>query len=71
VFVVGPDGKAHRRAVVVGLTSGDETQIVSGLRVGEKVVIKGQDALPDGAAVTVESAEKESEPAARGPAEKE
>jgi RND family efflux transporter MFP subunit len=54
VFVVGLDGKAHRRPVVAGLTSGDETQIVSGLREGEKVVIKGQDALPDGAAVTVE-----------------
>jgi RND family efflux transporter MFP subunit len=65
VFVVGADSKAHRRAVVVGLTSGDEVQIVSGVREGEKVVVKGQDELPDGATVTVEDtgAEGESAPA--------
>src|SRR4029453_17608530 len=56
VLVVGADGKAHRRAVEVGLTSADEVQIVSGLRAGEKVVVKGQDELPDGAAVEVEEA---------------
>jgi RND family efflux transporter MFP subunit len=64
VFVVGADSKAHRRSVVVGLVSAEEAQIVSGLRDGEKVVVKGQDELPDGATVTVEETEKESEPAA-------
>lgn len=63
LFVVGADNKAHRRDVVVGLTSGDETQIVSGLREGERVVVKGQDELPDGATVTIEEKEKEGEPA--------
>ena len=53
-FVVGADSKAHRRAIVVGLTSGDEVQIVSGVREGERVVVKGHDELPDGATVTVE-----------------
>jgi len=62
--VVGADSKAHRRGVVVGLVSAEEAQIVSGLRDGEKVVVKGQDELPDGATVTVEETEKESEPAA-------
>jgi RND family efflux transporter MFP subunit len=70
VFVVAADGKAHRREVVAGLTSGDEVQIVSGVREGEKVVVKGQEELPDGATVTVESAEK-TEPVAKAPAEKE
>jgi hypothetical protein len=46
VFVVGADNKAHRRAVVVGLVSAEEAQIVSGVRDGEKVVVKGQDELP-------------------------
>jgi RND family efflux transporter MFP subunit len=54
VFVVGADNKAHRRAVVVGLVSDDEAQLVSGVRDGEKVVVKGQEELPDGATVTVE-----------------
>ncbi len=58
----GADGKAHRRAVVVGLVSEEEAQIVSGVREGEKVVVKGQDELPDGASVTIEEAE-EPEPA--------
>jgi len=62
VFVVGADGKAHRRAVVVGIVSEEEAQIVSGVREGEKVVVKGQDELPDGASVTIEEAE-EPEPA--------
>jgi RND family efflux transporter MFP subunit len=59
LFVVGGDGKAHRRAVTVGVTSGDDTQVVSGLRAGERVVVKGQDELPDGATVTVEDAGKD------------
>jgi len=37
---------------------------MSGLRDGEKVMVKGQEELPDGATVTIEDAEKESEPAA-------
>ena len=54
VFVVGGDNKAHRRDVVVGLVSDDDAQIVSGVRDGEKVVVKGHNELPDGATVTVE-----------------
>jgi RND family efflux transporter MFP subunit len=61
VFVVGADGKAHRREVVVGLTSDEEAQVVSGLRDGEKVVVKGQDELPDGATVAVEESGKAEE----------
>ena len=48
--------------MVVGIVSAEEAQIVSGLRAGEKVVVKGQDELPDGATVTVEETEP-SEPA--------
>jgi multidrug efflux pump subunit AcrA (membrane-fusion protein) len=69
VFVVGADKKAHRRSVVVGLVSTEEAQIVSGVREGEKVVVKGQDELPDGATVTLEE-EAESEGTGEGDSEK-
>jgi hypothetical protein len=69
VFAVGADNKAHRRGVVVGIVSAEEAQIVSGLREGEKVVVKGQDELPDGATVTVEeSGESEAPEATAGEA---
>jgi membrane fusion protein (multidrug efflux system) len=54
VFVVGAEAKAHRREVEIGLTVEDEIQIVSGLKAGEPVVVKGQENLPDGASVTIE-----------------
>jgi RND family efflux transporter MFP subunit len=54
VYVVGADGKAHRREVQAGLDVGDEVQIVSGLKSGESVVTKGHEGLPDGASVSVE-----------------
>lgn len=57
VFVVGTDGKAHRRDVTLGLETTDEAEIETGVKAGEKVIVKGQEELPDGAAVTVEAAE--------------
>jgi RND family efflux transporter MFP subunit len=59
VYVVGADGKAHRRTVTLGLTTPAEAQLLTGVKVGEKVVVKGQDELPDGAQVTVEAAARE------------
>jgi RND family efflux transporter MFP subunit len=53
VFVVEADGKAHRRAVTVGIETAEEVEIETGVAAGEKVVVKGHDELPDGATVTV------------------
>lgn len=55
VFVVlaGADHKAHRRLVTLGLQSGGDAEIRSGLSAGDRVIIRGQGALPDGAAVSV------------------
>jgi HlyD family secretion protein len=39
VYVVGPDGRASRRAVTTGLTSGQVTEVVEGLAEGERVVV--------------------------------
>jgi RND family efflux transporter MFP subunit len=57
VFVVGADGKAQRRDVTLGIATLEEIEIEKGVTAGEKVVVKGQEGLPDGATVTIESAE--------------
>lgn len=55
---VATDGKAVRRPVEVGLTDGERTEIVSGLKAGETVIVTGQSGLPDGAAISVTAADK-------------
>jgi RND family efflux transporter MFP subunit len=56
VFVVDKDSKAHKRAVTTGMTSGDDVEITKGVAAGDRVIVRGQDGLPDGAAVTVAAA---------------
>jgi RND family efflux transporter MFP subunit len=53
VFVIAGNGKAERRVVTVGLESGEEAEVRSGLKASDRVVVEGQEDLPDGAAVTV------------------
>jgi RND family efflux transporter MFP subunit len=55
VMTVGADSKAHRNEVEVGLSSPDAIEILKGLKAGERVVVRGQNGLPDGATVTVGS----------------
>lgn len=50
VFVVEAQ-RAKQREVELGLVSEERVEILSGLNVGEKVVINGQDTLSDGAKV--------------------
>lgn len=57
VYVVGADGRAHRKEVTVGLLTDDDAQILTGLDAGARVIVKGQEDLPDGAAVAVEAPE--------------
>jgi HlyD family secretion protein len=52
VFIVKGD-VAERRAVTVGLMEGDQVEIVSGLQVGERVIVEGPATLADGSRVTV------------------
>lgn len=51
VWVIGEDGRATRRAVVVGLEARDQVEIVSGLEPGEQVVVQGASLLNEGARV--------------------
>ncbi|MFY9826816.1 MAG: efflux RND transporter periplasmic adaptor subunit [Thermoanaerobaculia bacterium] len=55
LFVVDAQKKAHRRQVTVGVVAQGQAEILSGVKAGESVVVRGQTALPDGA--TVEPAE--------------
>jgi RND family efflux transporter MFP subunit len=55
VFVAN-DGKAERRPVEIGLSQGDQDEVVSGLHEGEMVIVDGQAGLPDGAAISVAGA---------------
>jgi RND family efflux transporter MFP subunit len=62
VFVVMGD-KAQRRPVQVGLTDGTDLEIVSGVKAGEMVIVEGQNGLPDGAKIAIETGEDEDEAA--------
>jgi len=61
VYVINANNTVSVRAVKVGPTDGGFMAVLSGLRVGEKVVSDGTDRLRDGAAVIVP-------PPAKGPA---
>lgn len=51
IVYVAADGVAARRVVALGLQDDTHTEIVSGLALGEMVVVKGQRSLRDGAPV--------------------
>ena len=53
VFTVGPDAKAHRRAVTLGLVGTKDAEILSGVEPADRVIVQGTAGLPDGAAVAV------------------
>lgn len=53
VFVIGPDGRAHRTNIAVGLRQSDLVQVTDGIKVGDLVVTSGGYALSDGLAVHV------------------
>jgi HlyD family secretion protein len=59
VMLAGADGRAHQKAVKVGVRQGDEVQIVEGLQAGDQVVVAGAYGLPDNTKISIQpSAEK-------------
>ncbi len=56
VFVIRPDGRAHRVDVTIGLRDRDQVQIIRGVSAGEPVVTSGGYALSDGLSVRVATA---------------
>lgn len=53
VFTAGPDGRAHRRPVSIGLRANGRVQVTAGLQAGEVVITSGGYALADGLRVKV------------------
>ncbi|HPD16973.1 MAG TPA: efflux RND transporter periplasmic adaptor subunit [Planctomycetota bacterium] len=56
--VVAEGGKAHRRALKLGLAEGAMVEVLEGVRPGETVLTRGHHGLEDGAPVTVEEEAK-------------
>jgi RND family efflux transporter MFP subunit len=54
VMVAGADNKAHKYPVAMGLSTHDFVQITSGdLKPGDRVIVRGQTELPEGATITI------------------
>jgi len=57
VMVVGPDGAAHKKAVTLGVTDGEDVQVVSGLSPSDMVITGGAYGLDEATRVKVGPAE--------------
>jgi HlyD family secretion protein len=55
VMIVGNDGRAHQKAVKLGIRQDDDVQILEGVTAGDKVVATGAYGLPDNTKIKVES----------------
>ena len=51
VYLVKPDSTVTVRPITVGITEGDQSEIISGLSPGEVVVMTGVDKLQEGTKV--------------------
>lgn len=54
VMVAGLDNKAHKYPVALGLVTHDRVEVTSGLKAGDRVIVRGQAELPEGAAITIQ-----------------
>ena len=74
VMVIGADNIAHRKALEVGITDGQDTQVVSGVKAGDLVVTTGAYGMDDGTKVKVVAAGAEDDdkekPSGEGPSGK-
>jgi RND family efflux transporter MFP subunit len=59
VLYIEQDGRAVQRGVEIGIDTGEYIEIISGLDVGERVIIKGQSFVKDGDIVRVVGGETE------------
>jgi multidrug efflux system membrane fusion protein len=51
VYLVTPDSKVTVRNLTIGVSEGDDSEITSGLKAGDMVVLTGVDKLQEGSAV--------------------
>ncbi len=66
VLVAGSDGRAHQKAVKLGIRNGDDVQILDGLTQSDKVVATGAYGLPDKTKIKIEAAEAPAEGSKEG-----
>jgi HlyD family secretion protein len=66
VMLAGADGRAHQKAVRLGIRNGDDVQIVEGLTDADKVVSTGAYGLPDKTKIKIEAAEAPAEGSPQG-----
>ncbi|MEO8070048.1 MAG: efflux RND transporter periplasmic adaptor subunit [Acidobacteriota bacterium] len=55
VMVAGSDNKAHKYPVAVGLVAKGLAHVTTGIKAGDRVIVRGQEGLPEGSDVTVEA----------------
>jgi RND family efflux transporter MFP subunit len=55
VMIAGSDGRAHQKAVKLGIRNGDDVQIVEGVTDSDKVIAAGAYGLPDKTRIKVEA----------------
>jgi Cu(I)/Ag(I) efflux system membrane fusion protein len=56
VFVAGPDGRAHRVNVSIGVHDGPKVQVLNGIKAGDQVITSGGYALSDGLKIRIAGA---------------
>ena len=64
VMLVGNDGAAHKKAVTVGITDGEDVQVLSGLSASDQVITGGAYGLEEGTKVKVGAADSDDKPKA-------
>jgi multidrug efflux pump subunit AcrA (membrane-fusion protein) len=62
-MLAGADGRAHQKAVKLGIRNGEDVQIIEGLSEGEKVISNGAYGLPDTTKIKIEAAKAPAEEA--------
>ncbi|SRR5579871_22149 len=68
VMVAGPDGRAHQKAVKLGIRQGEDVQVLEGVSEGDKVITSGAYGLPDNTAIKIEAGKSQdsTKPSAEG-----
>jgi len=58
IYTVDGQSHAHRAPVRIGIATGSEVEILSGLTDGAQVIVEGQNGLPDDATVSLEKTQE-------------
>jgi multidrug efflux pump subunit AcrA (membrane-fusion protein) len=61
VMVIGPDGGAHKKPVTLGISDGDDVQVLNGIAPGDTVITGGAYGLDEGTKVKVGKADADDE----------